>query len=46
MIGISLLAFLVLLVAALIAAAVLHYLFCYRLLEGFDGFRGKCMRDG
>jgi len=41
MIGISFLAFLVLLVAALIAAAVLHYLICYRFLEGFDGLLGK-----
>ncbi len=43
MIGISFLAFLVLLVAALIAAAVLHYVCCYRLLEGLDGFLGKCV---
>jgi uncharacterized membrane protein YeaQ/YmgE (transglycosylase-associated protein family) len=30
-----------LLVAALIAAVVLHYLACYRFIEGFDGFLGK-----
>jgi uncharacterized membrane protein YeaQ/YmgE (transglycosylase-associated protein family) len=41
MIGMSFLAFLVLLVAALIAAIVLHYLIRYRFLEGFDGFLGK-----
>jgi uncharacterized membrane protein YeaQ/YmgE (transglycosylase-associated protein family) len=41
MIGMGFGAFLVLLVAALIAAAVLHYLLRYRLLEGFDGFLGK-----
>ncbi len=41
MIGIGFGAFVVLLVAALIAAAVLHYLLRYRLLEGFDGFVGK-----
>ena len=41
MIGISFLAFLVLLVAGLIAAVVLHYIFGYRFLEGFDGFLGK-----
>jgi uncharacterized membrane protein YeaQ/YmgE (transglycosylase-associated protein family) len=41
MIGISFLAFLVLLVAALISAGVLHYILRYRVLEGFDGFLGK-----
>ncbi len=41
MIGMGFGAFFVLLVAALIAAAVLHYLLRYRLLEGFDGFVGK-----
>jgi uncharacterized membrane protein YeaQ/YmgE (transglycosylase-associated protein family) len=41
MIGMSFWAFLVLLVAALIAAVVLHYLICYRFLEGFEGFLGK-----
>jgi len=41
MIGISFWAFLILLAAALIAAAVLHYLLRYRLLEGLDGFLGK-----
>ncbi len=34
-------AFLVLLVAGLIAAAVIHYLIRYRFLEGLDGFLGK-----
>jgi uncharacterized membrane protein YeaQ/YmgE (transglycosylase-associated protein family) len=41
MIGMDFWAFLVLLVAALIAAVVLHYLVCYRFLEGFEGFLGK-----
>jgi uncharacterized membrane protein YeaQ/YmgE (transglycosylase-associated protein family) len=41
MIGMDFWAFLVLLVAAVIAAVVLHYLICYRFLEGFDGFLGK-----
>jgi uncharacterized membrane protein YeaQ/YmgE (transglycosylase-associated protein family) len=41
MIGMNFWAFLVLLVAGLIAAAVLHYLCRYRYLEGFDGFLGK-----
>jgi len=41
MIGMSFWAFLVLLVAALIAAIVLHYLICYRFIEGFEGFLGK-----
>jgi len=41
MIGMNFWAFLVLLVAAVIAAVVLHYLICYRFLEGFDGFIGK-----
>ncbi len=36
-------AFLVLLVAGLIAAAVIHYLIRYRFLEGLDGFLGKCI---
>jgi uncharacterized membrane protein YeaQ/YmgE (transglycosylase-associated protein family) len=35
------LAFLVLLVAGVIAAAVIHYLIRYRFLEGLDGFLGK-----
>jgi uncharacterized membrane protein YeaQ/YmgE (transglycosylase-associated protein family) len=43
MIGMDFWAFLVLLVAALIAAVVLHYLICYRFTEGFDGFLGKVM---
>ena len=43
MIGITFLAFVILLVAALIAAGVLHYLLCYRFLEGLDGFLGKCI---
>ena len=41
MIGMNFWAFLVLLVAAAIAAAVIHYSFRYRILEGFDGFLGK-----
>jgi uncharacterized membrane protein YeaQ/YmgE (transglycosylase-associated protein family) len=41
MIGISFFAFLVLLIAGLIAAAVLHYICRYRFLEGIDGFLGK-----
>ena len=41
MIGINFWAFLVLLVAGAIAAAVIHYVARYRVLEGFDGFLGK-----
>ena len=41
LIGMDFSAFLVLLVAALIAAVVLHYLICYRFIEGFEGFLGK-----
>lgn len=41
MIGMHFWAFLVLLVAGVIAAAVVHYVARYRLLEGFDGFLGK-----
>jgi uncharacterized membrane protein YeaQ/YmgE (transglycosylase-associated protein family) len=41
MIGMTFWAFLVLLVAGVIAAFVLHYLFRYRVLTGFDGFLGK-----
>ena len=43
MIGMNFWAFLVLLVAALIAAVVLHYGICYRFIEGLDGFLGKIM---
>ena len=43
MIGMCFWAFLVLLVAGVIAAVVIHYLPRYRLLEGFDGFLGKCI---
>jgi uncharacterized membrane protein YeaQ/YmgE (transglycosylase-associated protein family) len=43
MIGMHFWAFLVLLVAAVIAAVVLHYLICYRFIEGLDGFLGKVM---
>lgn len=43
MIGINFWAFLVLMVAGLLAAAVLHYLVRYRFLEGFDGFLAKCV---
>jgi uncharacterized membrane protein YeaQ/YmgE (transglycosylase-associated protein family) len=41
MIGMDFGAFLVLLVASVIAAFVIHYLFRYRVLTGFDGFLGK-----
>ena len=41
MIGMNFWAFLVLLVAGVIAAAVVHYIARYRVLEGFDGFLGK-----
>jgi uncharacterized membrane protein YeaQ/YmgE (transglycosylase-associated protein family) len=41
MIGMSFWTFLVLLAAGVVAAAVLHYVIRYRLLEGFDGFVGK-----
>jgi uncharacterized membrane protein YeaQ/YmgE (transglycosylase-associated protein family) len=41
MIGMDFWAFLVLLVAAVIAAVVLHYLICYRFIGGFEGFLGK-----
>jgi uncharacterized membrane protein YeaQ/YmgE (transglycosylase-associated protein family) len=41
MIGMCFWEFLVLLVAAVIAAVVLHYLICYRFLAGIDGFLGK-----
>lgn len=41
MIGMSFWAFLVLLVASVIAAFVIHYLIKYRCLEGFDGFLGQ-----
>ena len=43
MIGMNFWAFLVLLVAGAIAAAVIHYVARYRVLEGFDGFLGKMM---
>lgn len=41
MIGMSFSTFLVLLVAGLVAAAVMHYIVRYRFLEGLDGFVGK-----
>ena len=41
MIGMDFRAFLVLLVAGVIAAYVIHYLVRYRVLEGFDGFLVK-----
>lgn len=41
MIGMNFWAFLVLLVAGLIGAVVMHYVARYRILEGFDGFVGK-----
>ena len=43
MIGMNFRALLVLFVAALIAAGVLHYVIRYRFLDGFDGFVGKCI---
>jgi uncharacterized membrane protein YeaQ/YmgE (transglycosylase-associated protein family) len=43
MIATNFASFLVLLVAGVLAGAVLHYLVRYRLLEGFDGFVGKCI---
>jgi uncharacterized membrane protein YeaQ/YmgE (transglycosylase-associated protein family) len=41
LIGMDFSAFLVLLVAALIAAVVLQYVIGYRFIEGFEGFLGK-----
>jgi uncharacterized membrane protein YeaQ/YmgE (transglycosylase-associated protein family) len=41
MIGMNFWAFLVLSVAALVAAAVIHYVVRYQFLEGFDGFLRK-----
>ena len=41
MFGMNFWAFLVLSVAGVIAAAVIHYVARYRFLEGFDGFLGK-----
>jgi uncharacterized membrane protein YeaQ/YmgE (transglycosylase-associated protein family) len=41
MIGMSFWAFVVLLVAGVISAAVLHYILRYRVLECFDGFLAK-----
>jgi uncharacterized membrane protein YeaQ/YmgE (transglycosylase-associated protein family) len=43
MIGMGFGAFLVLFVAALISALVLHYIIGYRVLQGFDGFLGKLL---
>jgi uncharacterized membrane protein YeaQ/YmgE (transglycosylase-associated protein family) len=43
MIGMNFRALLILFVAALIAAGVLHYVIRYRFLEGFDGFVAKCI---
>ncbi len=43
MIGMNFRALLILFVAALIAAGVLHYVIRYRFLDGFDGFVGKCV---
>jgi len=36
-------AFVVVSVAGLVAAAIVHYLVGYRILDGFDGFLGKVM---
>jgi uncharacterized membrane protein YeaQ/YmgE (transglycosylase-associated protein family) len=41
MIGMNFGAFLVLLVAGLIAAGVIHFVIRYRFLEGWDGLLGK-----
>jgi uncharacterized membrane protein YeaQ/YmgE (transglycosylase-associated protein family) len=41
MIGMSFLSFLVLLVCALIAAVVVHYIICYRFFQGYDGLVAK-----
>jgi uncharacterized membrane protein YeaQ/YmgE (transglycosylase-associated protein family) len=41
MIGMDFWAFLVLLIAGMIAGAVLHYVLRYRFLEGLDGFLAK-----
>lgn len=41
MIGIDFRGFLVLSVAGLVAAVVIHYILRYRFIEGFDGFLGK-----
>ncbi len=43
MIGMDFRALLILIVAALIAAGVVHYVIRYRFLDGFDGFVGKCI---
>ncbi len=43
MIGMDFRALLILFVAALIAAGVVHYVIRYRFLDGFDGFVGKCV---
>jgi uncharacterized membrane protein YeaQ/YmgE (transglycosylase-associated protein family) len=43
MMGMDFGSFLVLLVAGVVAAAVVHYVARYRFLEGFDGFVGKCL---
>lgn len=43
MIGMNFSAFFVLLVAGVLAAAVVHYVVGYRVLEGVDGFLGKVM---
>lgn len=43
MIGMNFWSFLVLLVAGLVAAVVVHYVARYRFLEGFDGLIGKCI---
>jgi uncharacterized membrane protein YeaQ/YmgE (transglycosylase-associated protein family) len=43
MIGMNFRAFLVLLVAGVIAAVASHYVLRYRLLEGLDGLVGKCI---
>ncbi len=41
LIGMSFLSFLILLILSAIAAAVLHWVFRYRLCSGIDGFLGQ-----
>jgi uncharacterized membrane protein YeaQ/YmgE (transglycosylase-associated protein family) len=43
LIGMPFLSFLVLLILSVVAAAVLHWVFRYRLLSGIDGFLGQWM---
>ena len=43
MMGMNFTSFLMLLVAGVVAAGVIHYVARYCFLEGFDGFVGKCI---